>query len=91
MSWIFHRHSSDEPCPFMVEMLHKKSSGRAGWLTNLYVVAHVARCTPCRKFLAGLEALLVQLREAKKEEIPAEALDRLMAELGSLHPQDQDK
>lgn len=84
MSWLFHRHAPGEPCPFMVDMLHKRAEGRAGWLTNLYVLAHVARCTPCRKFLASIETLLGRLKEAKQEEIPTDAEARLLAKLDSL-------
>lgn len=78
MMRLFHRHDPDQPCQFMVSLLHKKAEGRIRGLAALYAAAHVLRCGPCRRFLESLEAMLLRLKESRAADPSDDVYARLM-------------
>lgn len=73
----------------MERMLNQSAEGKANRLAKWYVLAHTARCGPCRRFLERLEAMLTSLRAARQASEPSpEALERLMRDFESSEPKD---
>ncbi|MBI5708139.1 MAG: hypothetical protein HZC36_14250 [Armatimonadetes bacterium] len=78
MKRLFHKHDHDQPCTFMVNMLHGQAEGRLKGFKRLYAMAHVLRCGPCRRFLESLEAMLKRVKETRPADPPPEVIEKLL-------------
>lgn len=73
----------------MERLLNQAAEGKANRFAKWYVLAHTARCGPCRRFLERLEAMLASIKAARKASEPSpEALERLMRDFESSETRD---
>jgi hypothetical protein len=77
-------HVDSKPCKALEGLLQRVADGRAKGLERAYALAHAARCTGCGTFLERMRATLTVLRTAAKSEPPADAMDRLRAQIDAL-------
>ena len=69
--------TDEKPCPHMGRLLDHEAEGTApGWI-RWYILAHVARCGPCKRVLLSLRTILKELKETPEPEISAETSNRL--------------
>lgn len=78
MKFLFRRRQAGAPCRHMEGVLNRVAGGKAGRFARWYALAHAARCGPCRRFLAGLENMLDQLKTLKGPNPDAATMERLM-------------
>lgn len=69
--------TDEKPCSHMEALLDREAEGTAPWWIRWYVLAHVARCGPCKRVLLSLRAILREMKGAKKPEMPAGTAERL--------------
>lgn len=62
----------------MEATLNRMARGEAGRFARWYALAHMARCSPCRKFLQYLEQMLENLKGAKGPNPSPATFERLI-------------
>lgn len=65
---MFRIRQSNKPCRHMEGLIQRSASGQIRGFAKLYLLAHVARCGPCRKFLESLEEMLLRLKAAEHDD-----------------------
>ena len=77
--------TDEKPCPHMGRLLDHEAEGTApGWI-RWYILAHVARCGPCKRVLLSLRTILKELKVLASPSL-AESLLRLSSNQRHIAP-----
>lgn len=69
--------TDEKPCMHMKRLLDLEAEGATpGWI-RWYILAHVARCGPCKRVLLSLKAILAELKKAERPTPPEGMSGRL--------------